>query len=269
MQFIKFFLFHLVKNPVYLLYYLKNYFSDDMYLHVNFLTRNELFSLILSWKSLIRYGDGEVYLINKWDIGYQNFSYSLRNELLKIVQEYSPSSPYILALPAIDINKSNADLKKIWRLQLWLPMKIFFMRFCKIDMHYGDAHIFYYWEFRKSLPSWIQNKHLIIVANNKVLDTLDNNLFSSASDISFISCPNKNAYESRVLIQWEIDKVLGKEEKRNTVIFFSCWPLSKVLCFDYSNKGFQSIDMWIGIELLADKSHSNEIRDIKWKSISR
>ena len=89
-------------------------------------------------------GDGEAYIIHHGSIGYEPYSRELRDDLLKTITGYNISSPYILCLPEMDINKSNQELIEKDRFQCWLPLKVLYSQIFPKDRVYGDAVTFYY-----------------------------------------------------------------------------------------------------------------------------
>ena len=110
-------------------------------------------------------GDGEVDLIHFLKIGYQDYSNSIRNDLIKIIKNYRYNSKYILMIP-IFVNYTNAELKKANRFSCFLPLKITFGMIFNKKAKYFDAHAFYRDNgFKDLILPCLQAKKTIVVTN--------------------------------------------------------------------------------------------------------
>lgn len=265
---LQFIFHHVFRNTKYMILYILYYFLPGMLLDIHFYSNRELFSQIKKGKSFIRFGDGEVFLVNYGNIWYQEYHPSLRKDLIDICVSYNQDSSYIVGLPKIDINKSNLELYQIGRLELWLPMKIFYKTFFLSWLAYGDAHIFYFWNFRNELPAWIKNKNVIIVSNKDTLQDIQLSFFSWSKSTTLIGAPSRNSFGQKDELIAQIDKSIDDSHLQDYILFCSCWPLSKSLAFHFSRKWLQSIDIGAWIDLLAQLSSAERVRNIEAIKVS-
>jgi hypothetical protein len=68
-----------------------------------------------------------------------------------------------------------------------------------------------------------------------------------------VETPDTNSYSRRNEIIWEIDAVLDKDDS-SSLLLLACWPLSKILAYEYAFQWVQSIDIGRGIELISFRS---------------
>ncbi len=133
---------YLFKDTKYFFLYILRYFQPRYKHNCNFYSTDELIENIKNGKSLIRIGDGEIGLLHYLPIHYQKWSRDIRNDFLKIIKNYNENSPYLLGIPLF-VNYSNTELRKIKKLNCWIPLKVtyesIFNKYCK----YVDAHVFY------------------------------------------------------------------------------------------------------------------------------
>ena len=63
-------------------------------------------------KSIIRFGDGEFNIIQGGNVHYQEYNADLERDMLKILNEYSEKSPYLLCVPYRYFSKNNLVLNR-------------------------------------------------------------------------------------------------------------------------------------------------------------
>ncbi len=252
---LKFIFFHLIRDPGYLFWYIIRRLQDQFSVEVKFLTLDEVFSkLINERKSFIRLWDGEVFIIHHGSMWYEPFHAKLRKGLLNIIKNYNQSSNYILSLPEMDINKTNIELKRINRLELWLPSKILYERIFAKNMKYGDTVTFYRSSFRPHFRELIKNRDLIIVSRQEIIENLNSNYLSICHSYDSIITPDYNSYAQKDEIIWAIESRVQQAVWSDILLIFACGPCSKILAYDFCLKGIQSIDIWRGIELISFRS---------------
>ncbi len=258
MAFLRFFFFHLVRDPLYLFWYIVRRVQWEYRIGVQFYSMEQLFSLLKNErKSLIRMGDGEAYLIHHGSIGYEPYSRELRADLLKTITEYKASSPYILCLPEMDINKSNKELIEKNRFQCWLPLKVLYSQIFPKDTTYGDAVTFYYWAFRTFFSGLIQWRKLIIVTNKDIINSLNHDFLKGIIWYDTIITPDTNSYCHKAEIIQKIQYSISDFTNPEILLILACWPLSKALAYEFSNQWVQSIDIGRWIELISSRSDGN------------
>ncbi|PIT93328.1 MAG: hypothetical protein COU06_00420 [Candidatus Harrisonbacteria bacterium CG10_big_fil_rev_8_21_14_0_10_38_8] len=245
---LKFIKTHSTKHPIYVaiyafLYPQKNYRSKAL-----FYSKSEIQEEIKKGRSIIRYGDGEINLFLSIDNHYQKFSKKLSSNLKRIIKEYSVDSLYILAVPKY-ITQSNKELQKTERKEIWMPFKVFYLLIFPKKPKYLDAHSFYYdGYFEEVIEPAIKDKELIILTNKGSIDSIKNNNKFLWKNISYIECPEKDAYDRMNEIEESLKNIL--KSKKNPVIIIALGPVGKCIAHTYSNKGYQCIDIGRGLECI-------------------
>jgi hypothetical protein len=242
-------------DPFYVLYYVYAYIQKNFKLNIKFEIHADTVKEIQSGKSFIRFGDGEIHIINGGSIGYQKYDKELDSKLKKILKYFSPKSKYIVALPT-PILFTNQELNKSEnRLRLWLPVKIAFYRWCNENLSYADAHIFYFKNFFKdNIEDYLKNKKIIIHTNRENIKIQKNNLESRFSILGFVESLSENSFSQFIQDKDSVENIV-KSYMRNggslddIVLITAAGPMSKVLCFELSNH-IQCIDIGKGIEQL-------------------
>jgi hypothetical protein len=256
----KFFKKHFFKNTRYLLWYTINYFNGSFINKINYFENEDIVSLLKSGKSLIRIGDGEVFLLNYGDIHYQTYSDNLRSNFLEMIKGYSDISPYVLCVNRLPLSKTNAELKSDGLLNCWLPMKVVFDLYFNKKAKYLDQAIFYYNEtIPKYFETYLKQKKIIYVTNKKNINNIKNNNLIPFKNVEFVETPNLNSFDYFEKIYSEINTKITKEEKGGVVVILACGPASKVLGFRLSKDGIQAIDVGRGIEVAYTNSRIDQI----------
>lgn len=253
---LKFVHHYLFRNPFFLYKYIINSFKKDFSFDVCFYSSAELSQEIANGKSLIRIGDGEIALMNRGGIWYQKYEKEIRSALFASVQKYTNEAPYVLCVNEHIMNKSNTYLRKHGQFWMWLPMKTCFQLYFKKDCYYGDATIFYYKnQFENFFFPYLQNKELILVTIARNIELIKNNKEIPPASFSYVSVKDIDAYDEKGRVYKEIDSLVKSKGKENAVLLFSCGPAAKAFAWEYMQKGVQSIDIGLGIELIFSDRH--------------
>lgn len=229
-------------NPLYTLCFLTVFWRRDYSFNTVFLSEEALRQSIKQGKSLIRLGDGEINLMLGLRNHYQKFSPTLKNAMFNIVQGYREDSPYILGVPRF-INFSNDELKKIGKLQVWLPLKVMFRLHFQKAMSYVDAHSFYYDEyFERTVGEAIVGKRIMLVTR---VDTIEKQKKNNNIPWSFIGIPvpEEESLAHYEEIKLNILKTISNMEKSDVVLLFAMGPVGKKLAHEFAITGIQSIDI--------------------------
>lgn len=237
---------YLFKHPVYMLTYIALYFLPGFKCSIHFLSKDELISELLKGKSLIRMGDGDMVSI-PLDIQHTagRPDAIIKEWYKKIIQEYSPKSPYILSVPRF-VTMTNTELDALGpkKLHAWLPVKVMFLLNFKKGLPYMDAHNFYYDNYFDSVVRHVfKDKKIILVANKVMADKQRANTQLPWKDIAYVEAPPHNAIDAYNEIVSNIDYELSKHEKKDVVLFVAIGPVAKHLVHEYSHKGYQSVDV--------------------------
>lgn len=247
---VRFFLKHIKHNKAYLFTYLVNFFNPYYVPKISYYELSEIVDLLKARKSLIRFGDGEFYIMNFGSIHYQDFDPKLRDLFFRMAKEYVDESPYVLCLNRIPLEKSNRQLRKDLLFHCWLPGKVMYNLFFNKAVKYIDQVLFYYNETIPTyLESYLLTKHLVLVTNDANISKFKDNKSIPFKNVSFISTPATNAFSSYEDIKLSVRERVIKYGKENTIVLAACGPASKPLAYELSHEDVVTIDVGKGIEV--------------------
>ncbi len=207
--------------------------------------RDETLDVILnSNKSLARFGDGEINIIQGKDIPYQKYDKKLAERLKEILannQENLMVGINYWYFNYIDYRHLN-EFSQNFSLFVMPLCRQELLKYINFDKQYYDASITareldtidYYEKFREL---W-KNKDIVVVACKNAIDALHYNIFDCASHIDYIYVPNVNSFE-------KYDETLTqiKERDKTKCIMLMAGPLSKVLASDLAGGGYRALDL--------------------------
>ncbi len=237
---------YVFKHPLYVLTYAWFYFRRAGVANVHLYDESEMQGLIQAGKSLIRFGDGEVNVLLSLNNHYQTFSPMVRKMLANIVRDYTPESPYVLAVPRF-VNVTNVELKEMGKFNVWLPLKaMFFLRFPK-KVAYMDAHNFYYdTYFDTVVGPLLVNRQVVLVTNGGTLKKQQGNPRLPWPNFSGVVTPEQNSLGEYAEIKRRIDThlaTLSKDPSEQPILLFALGPVGKYLTYEYALAGVQSLDI--------------------------
>jgi len=239
---------YLFRDTRYFFLYLLRSLSDGHRNGCAFYGNDAFVKLIESGKSFIRLGDGEIGLLHYLPIHYQKWSPAIRDDFLSIIGDYSDSSPYILMIPLF-VNATNAELGRISKLQVWMPLKVTYEMIFPKDATYFDQHIFYRdGMFEKLLLPYLAKKKIIVVTNAKNIADLRASPFH-ARVFAYIPSPDADAYEAREDIRNAIEQMVRKNGlPKNAFVVLLAAGLAKTIVYTMSKEGYQLFDVGKGLE---------------------
>lgn len=241
------------KNTYYLFFYGLTYFLPDFSFKVKFYSGEEIKELIEQGKSMIRYGDGEVWLMNHGNLGFQKFDPRIRKGLFDGILNYRKSSPYIVGINELVMDKTNSFLKENNMFRLWLPMKVYYLMYFPKKMKYMDASFFYYNEnIQTYLAPALANKEIIFISRKETLEKIKNNpRYPYIKNSYFIETRASNAFDEYDSLCEQINSKIASLPKNSRPIIIAAFGAgTKVLAYEYSTKGIQTLDIGTGIEIL-------------------
>jgi len=245
----RYFVLHSTRNTKYFFTYLIHFFDNNYVADIKYYDLDDLENLLKKGKSIIRIGDGEIYIMNFGSIHYQKYDERLRSLFFKMINEYNEDSQYVLSLNKIPLEKSNIQLKKDGLLNCWLPMKVYYQLYFTKTSRYIDQVLFYYNEtFPKYFESYLKTKHLVLVSHQGNIDNFKNNPAIPFTDVSFVVTPAENAFVDYEKIKTAVRVEIDKHGKEKTVILAACGPASKPLAYELSKESIVTIDVGRGIE---------------------
>lgn len=249
-----YFIFRNLKNPFYLMRYIYAFPQSIFQNNASFFTEEELITELKNGKSLLRYGDGEIYMMNFGSIPqYEPYNKNLRNYLFKIIKNYKPTSSYIIGIP-IFVNTPNYELRATGKINVWLPLKIFYHFIFPHNVKYFDAHLFYRnGGFDRSL-NFIFKKYKIVIVTclNNIKLMKDSNI-ENKINITFLETPERESFK---IIPELLQKIISHvgNDKENYRVVLATGPASKILVYELSKIGIISYDIGRGIETVYRKN---------------
>lgn len=226
-----------------------NFFSRAGFKEDNFLNSRETLNFLSSnKKSIIRWGDGESFILLGGDIYFQKYDNKLHSYLIKIVKDYYKSDcPYLLAIPNIYLRKSLKELNAIGKGGVWKNTRYVYKRFfCKSKI-YGEALLFrmnYSLSNKEISKLWDEAENIIFIhPDEKVFKDFKTRY--SNCNIFFIKIPSKNAFSEYENILNEVkNKIFNNNLNTNNLrILLSAGPTARTLVYDLSKMGFICYDL--------------------------
>ncbi|WP_314756344.1 SP_1767 family glycosyltransferase [uncultured Lactobacillus sp.] len=200
-------------------------------------------------KSIVRFGDGELYLINKKEIGYQTYDENLSKRLKHILLQGS-NDKYDVALPDVFAGlEAYGMYAKVYYMNDFFPRNrkdlaeiestnnIYSNAFVSRPyMDRIDKSKSAIW-FDKLKQIW-KNKDILIVEGTLTRSGVGNDLFTNTKSIKRILAPSKNAYQ-------KIDQIeqMIRENAEDRLILLMLGPTAKVIIDDLQDLNNQLIDL--------------------------
>ncbi len=233
--------------------YIFTYFLPNFNQSVIFYKKKEVERLLKEGKSIIRLGDGEMYILISTAMEFHASNQILRKKLHNIVKRYSKNDPFVLALPS-QITESNLELKKRGIKDVWHASKVvYFISFPK-RQKYADALMFYPRYDKKTFSEvvlpFLEDRVLIFVTKGVTIEKIkESDVFHKRS--AYVVTPEKQAFDSYDYIKGNIDLACSKfSDKKEIVLLFALGPVGKVMAAEYSEQGYQCIDIGKGLDFI-------------------
>jgi len=198
--------------------------------------------------SVVRYGDGEIQLINGNDIRFQEHNRDLSKRLQDIL--VSDEDGLLVCIPDIftSVDQYEAGTKAFWKYFLFKTRRTW-NRFLSTERVYYNAFLSRpYIFFREKNNSaewfasikriWTDRKVLLIEGKESRLG-VGNDLFDNVSSLERILCPAKHAYRKFNSIR---DETIKRAEN-DTLIMVSLGPTAVPLVYEMFQRGYQAIDI--------------------------
>ena len=199
-------------------------------------------------KSIARFGDGEISIINGNSIPFQEYNKVLATRLKNILENKNNNIlvgiNYEYYYPKINLlNKDVADFyryyvpkyrEKLSSLIDW-NTKYCAAGFTQLYMSYKNYDL----ESHYNILRKIWNKQLILLVGCKeAFSDIKFNIFDNSEKIDYLYIPNKNAYSNYDDIYSSITKYT-----KNTIIILMAGPCAKLLVEDLSNQNYFTLDL--------------------------
>lgn len=232
-----------IKNILY--YILGIFYYKINKINVNILSIDETIKLAKD-KSVVRFGDGEIALINGIDIVYQTHNVDLSKKLMAILNQKEPN--ILVCLPDIFGNMDPYNFKdRYFHIKFLFYYRKFF--FQNVDGNkYGNTFMsrpYIIFKNKKNSIDWFSklmevwdDKEIVIVEGSKSKTGVGNTLFKNAKLVERVLCPSKNAFDKYNEITNELLKM-----ERNKLYLFALGPTAKIIIYELTKHGYHAIDI--------------------------
>lgn len=197
--------------------------------------------------SVIRFGDGEISLIEGADLAFQQYDPALAQQLREIIQTHHEK--LLICIPGI-----FGDISSLATTSFWFEIHHLFRhgstwkQLVSSDYQYGDAFLARPYIGYKDKGSaaetfqlvkklWAQEKVVLIEGSESRLG-VGNDLFAGVHSLRRILCPPEHAYRKVAEITERAATV-----PKDTLILISLGPAAKVVAFELFRKGYRVIDI--------------------------
>ena len=198
-------------------------------------------------KSIVRYGDAEIRMVEGHSVEFQKYDAVLAERLQNILQ--FNNDKLLVGIPDIfsSLEMYTDRSKQFWKEHLLFSRRTY-EKYCNKNKKYYNAFIsrmYYIFEDKKQCEIWFQNmkqiwenKEILVVEGEVSHNGVGNDLFDNAKKIERIICPSRNAFFSYAKIL-NACLMFPKE----TLILSSIGNTAKVLAQDLVEAGYRVIDI--------------------------
>lgn len=236
---------------------IKSIFSEFVYmLHEKKIIGNQLSvnsidgtmdKLIHSADSFVRFGDGEIQIIEGNAILLQDYDPSLAEKLYEILQYRQEH--VLVGIPDIfgSLEQYTDQSQKFWKEHLLLFRKTY-LKYCNTDKIYENAffsRLYYIYRDKEQSGRWFEqakeiwrDKNVVIVEGEGTHTGVGNDLLDTASCVERILCPGENAYRAYSEIR---QACFGFEKDK--LFLLAAGNTAKLLVSDLAREGYRAIDI--------------------------
>jgi glycosyltransferase family protein len=225
----------------------KNYEKGRYSNKLNILNTEETLKLLENQKvSFLRYGDGELAIINGNSIPFQEYNEELSKRLREFIgtreNNLKIGIPYYYMNPLKNLNPFVSSFASSLA-----PQRKFLCRECRKDIEYIDTAITQVYQtysdydfknYYSRMQALLRDKDVTIVCGEGVLDRLEYKAFDECNSVEFVYAPSMNAFS-------KYNEILGKVLKtdKDRLVCIVLGPTAKVLVYDLHQKGYQAWDI--------------------------
>ncbi|KIA88523.1 GT-D fold domain-containing glycosyltransferase [Kaistella jeonii] len=240
-----------MKNYLYFIYWIFRTWplrwSFPKYKILNF--EETIDEIILSKKSISRFGDGEFrLLIKERGIYFQNLSNTLADRLNEVLN--SNLSNHLVCIPSSFSRQKNLkrEVKIHWLNFINQKGNAIKTTIENRNIFFGDALIsrFYMdyknkhkvpWKVNLLKKIW-ENQNLLIIEGAMSRLGIGNDFFTNAKSIERILCPSTNAFE-----KYEEILSVSKKHGKNKLIIIALGPAATILAYDLAKENKWALDL--------------------------
>ena len=228
----------------------KEWKTEDLF-NISVMSIDEtLDKLLQSNQSMVRFGDGEIHIMNGYDIPFQKYDEVLAQEMRSILMLDDREKMMICMPEVFEVFQGNftqdANSESFWKRELDL-FSDFFKEYCH-SKKYGSAFISRPYIYNKDksraqsqfekIKQLFEGEELLIVEGATSRSGVGNDLFDGAKSIKRIICPSHNAFDKIQEIKEEII-----EHSEGRLILLMLGPTAKVLAYQLSQLGYRALDL--------------------------
>ncbi|HMO77670.1 MAG TPA: SP_1767 family glycosyltransferase [Candidatus Paceibacterota bacterium] len=197
--------------------------------------------------SVIRFGDGEIFIIDGGDLMFQHYNKDLALQLEEIIKSDDPN--LLICVPGIwnKLNQFEDYASRFIKHQLYRYKSVWGQILTNKKV-YGDAYFsrnyLSYKDksksgeiFTKIFTLWEKEK-VILIEGEKSRLGVGNDLFDNVTSLERILAPAENAYSRRQEIMREVEK-----HSKDKMILLSLGPAAKVIAYNLFKQGYRVIDI--------------------------
>ncbi|MCR1823329.1 SP_1767 family glycosyltransferase [Terrisporobacter muris] len=216
---------------------------------IDIMTIEESIDYIIENKcSLSRFGDGEMKLISRERIDFQQYDQRLSNKLKELLQ--SDEDNHIVGIPDVfkSLNKYQNEAKFYWKRHIWKYGHSWFGLINKKKKYLNSFISRCYMIFNKKDNSkkyfdkikeiW-SNRDIIIIEGEESRLGIGNDLFDNTKSIKRILAPKRDAFD----VYDEVLKYVDNNIEKNKLILLALGPTATVMAYDLAKLGYQAIDI--------------------------
>ncbi len=218
----------------------------DNYKKLKILNKNESIKLILdSGKSFVRFGDGEIRLMQGLNQPFQKYEIEIVRRLYHILE--NPRKDILVALNREYYASGYTHGNNCFLRRNAYDFRCFLQKYCNSEAVYIDgACTFGVWGDRSenSYLFWdkwkkaFKERTIAIVCGEHILDKLEYDVFELAKSKQFIYGPKKNAWDKHEEI---IEKI--KQVDKQTIIVFILGMAGKAMIPEVTDLGYVAWDV--------------------------
>lgn len=203
--------------------------------------------LLESEKSFVRFGDGEIRLIEGDKIPLQDADSELAGRLKEIIGMHSEN--IMTGIPDIfgSLEQYRPESRKFWREHLLLFRKKY-EKHCDPQHQYYDAffsRVYYMYDnrelsaarFERIKQIW-KDRDVVVIESKSAHTGVDNDLLASARRVKRIICPENNAWSVYGRLY---EKALQYDA--GTLFLISAGATAKPLVADLAGRGYRALDI--------------------------
>ena len=228
----------------------KEWKTEDLF-NISVMSIDEtLDKLLQSNQSMVRFGDGEIHIMNGYDIPFQKYDEVLAQEMRSILMLDDREKMMICMPEVFEVFQGNftqdANSESFWKRELD-RFSDFFKEYCH-SKKYGSAFISRPYIYNKDksraqsqfekIKQLFEGEELLIVEGATSRSGVGNDLFDGAKSIKRIICPSHNAFDKIQEIKEEII-----EHSEGRLILLMLGPTAKVLAYRLSQLGYRALDL--------------------------